>query len=60
MSRAKRILESGDMLQYLADKERAKKTGKFVDRGHQDYNPKTDRVEPGRHKKHPHPVDKLK
>lgn len=53
MTRAERILtENGDMLQYYADKARAEKTGKpFVDRGHMDYNPKTDKVERGFRKK---------
>jgi len=46
------MYENGDMLQYYADKAREKKTGKpFVDRGSWDYNPKTDKVEPGYHLK---------
>lgn len=44
--------ENGDMLQHFADLARAKKTGKpYVDRGSWDYNPKTDKVEPGYHLK---------
>ena len=43
------MYENGDMLQYYADKARAKKTGK--PRGDVGYNPKTDKVEPGYHLK---------
>lgn len=46
-TRAPLLGENGDMLQYMSDKAKAKKTGKFVDRGHIDYNPKTDKVEKG-------------
>lgn len=46
-TRAPLVGECGDMLQHMADKAKAEKTGVYVDRGHMDYNPKTDRVEKG-------------
>jgi ribosomal protein L44E len=46
-TRAPLFGECGDMIQHMMDKEKEKKTGKFVDRGHMDYNPKTDKVERG-------------
>jgi len=46
-TRAPLMGENGDVIQYMADKAKAEKTGKFVDRGHMDYNPKTNKVEKG-------------